>query len=288
MTALLTRADLHRLLRSQAPDLADLTLVPLAGGTDNAIWRIGACALGRFPLSETAAAGLARELRWLDHLPSLPLAVPRLRCAGAPGEGHPFGWAVVDYIAGEDALTAPPREAAAALAGLVAALWAAPVPDDLPRAEAGRLAPGALAFAREMAVRFRPEEGDPARLLALLSAAEALPAWQGVPVWSHGDLHPLNLIVRDGRLAGVIDWASLGAGDPARDLICAWTVLDRDGRARLRAALDPDPVAWARARAFALVMAVQAIPWHRDGNPRFCAAMRRTLAEVLADPELPG
>jgi aminoglycoside phosphotransferase (APT) family kinase protein len=283
-----SRTALRRLLRAQAPDLADLTLVPLAGGTETAIWRIGAQALGRFPLSETAAAGLAREVRWLDHLPPLPLAVPRLRCAGAPGEGYPFGWAVVDYIAGEDALAAPPLEAAAALAGLVAALWAAPVPDDLPRAEAGRLAPGALAFAREMAVRIRPGEGDPARLMALLSEAAALPAWQGAPVWSHGDLHPLNLIVQGGRLAGVIDWASLGAGDPARDLICAWTVLDRAGRARLRATLDPDPAAWARARAFALVMAVQGIPWHRDGNPRFCAAMRRTLAEVLADPELPG
>jgi aminoglycoside phosphotransferase (APT) family kinase protein len=217
------------------------------------------------------------------------LAVPRLRHVGGPGEGVPFGWAVVDYLPGRDALAAPPEEgAAAALAGVVAALWAAPVPDDLPRAGAGRFAPESMAFAREMAAAFRPDEGDPARLLALLDATEALPAWKGAQVWSHGDLHPLNLIVRGGRLAGVIDWASLGAGDPARDLICGWTMLDTGGRARLRAALHPDPAAWARGRAFALIMAVQAIPWHRAGNPRFCAAMRRTLAAVLADPETPG
>ena len=39
--------------------------------------------------------------------------------------------------------------------------------------------------------------------------AVAAPAWQGAPLWLHGDLHPVNVIVRDGRLAGVIDFGEL-------------------------------------------------------------------------------
>ncbi|MEV5542173.1 phosphotransferase [Saccharopolyspora shandongensis] len=32
--------------------------------------------------------------------------------------------------------------------------------------------------------------------------AVAAPAWQGAPLWLHGDLHPANVVVRDGMLAG--------------------------------------------------------------------------------------
>ena len=49
--------------------------------------------------------------------------------------------------------------------------------------------------------------------------------WDGAPVWLHGDLHPLNLVVADGELAAVIDFGDVCAGDPATDLAVAWMVL---------------------------------------------------------------
>ncbi|HAW29186.1 MAG TPA: aminoglycoside phosphotransferase, partial [Planctomycetaceae bacterium] len=45
-------------------------------------------------------------------------------------------------------------------------------------------------------------------------------------VWLHGDLHPRNVIIRDGTLVGVIDWGDLNGGDAATDLACAWLLLD--------------------------------------------------------------
>jgi aminoglycoside phosphotransferase (APT) family kinase protein len=46
-------------------------------------------------------------------------------------------------------------------------------------------------------------------------------------VWLQGDLHHGNLIVdADGRLAAVIDWVDVCAGDPATDLAAAWLVAD--------------------------------------------------------------
>src|SRR5262249_51805283 len=50
-------------------------------------------------------------------------------------------------------------------------------------------------------------------------AALGVPDWDGPPVWLHADLLPGNLLVRAGRLAGVIDFAVAGVGDPACDLI---------------------------------------------------------------------
>ena len=43
-------------------------------------------------------------------------------------------------------------------------------------------------------------------------------------MWVHGDLLPGNLLVVEGRLAAVIDFGALNAGDPACDLQPAWNV----------------------------------------------------------------
>ena len=279
-----TEAVVRELLRSQASDLAGMDLRPFGGGgTDNVLWQIGESALGRFPRVARAEAALVREVAWLGRVHDIGLAVPRVICAGRAEGGYPFRWAVLTLLPGQDAGAVPPVDPVPALAGVVRALRAAPVPPDLPSVAAGRLSAGSLDFARRMAAEFTPEEGDRRHLAAMLEAAALLPAHDGPPVWTHGDLHPLNLLTVGGRLSAVIDWGSLGAGDPARDLICGWTMLDRQGRAAFRRAVAPDPAAWARARAFALVMAVQAIPYYRGTNARFRDAMRATLAEVLAD-----
>jgi len=52
----------------------------------------------------------------------------------------------------------------------------------------------------------------------LFSCVEALVDFKPAPL--HGDLGPEHLLVRDGRLAGVIDWGDARVGDPALDY--AW------------------------------------------------------------------
>jgi aminoglycoside phosphotransferase (APT) family kinase protein len=75
------------------------------------------------------------------------------------------------------------------------------------------------------------------------------PVWDGTPVWIHCDLLRPNLLVRDGRLRAVIDFGAVGVGDPATDVIAAWSVFGRAGRATFRAALDVDDGTWERAAA---------------------------------------
>jgi len=44
------------------------------------------------------------------------------------------------------------------------------------------------------------------RAMDVWRAAIDAPSWPGPPVWTHGDLHPGNLVVNDGRLIAVIDF----------------------------------------------------------------------------------
>jgi len=110
-----------------------------------------------------------------------------------------------------------------------------------------------------------------------------VPAWQGTPVWIHTDLLRPNLLVRRGRLHAVIDFGGVGIGDPAADVIAAWTVFGPAGRATFRRALDVDDATWSRARGFALHQAALIIPYYAQTNPEFVALAKRTIAEILTD-----
>ena len=59
--------------------------------------------------------------------------------------------------------------------------------------------------------------------------------WAGDPVWFHGDVATGNLLLRDGRLAAVIDFGTSGVGDPACDVVIAWTLLSGESRDAFRA-----------------------------------------------------
>ena len=97
----------------------------------------------------------------------------------------------------------------------------------------------------------------------------------------HGDLASGNLIVRDGNLAGVIDFTSAAIGDPACDLALAWELFDADGRARFRSLTDADDSAWLRARGWALSTAIVALPYYIRRNAFMAEQARRKLAAVL-------
>jgi aminoglycoside phosphotransferase (APT) family kinase protein len=105
--------------------------------------------------------------------------------------------------------------------------------------------------------------------------AEALAAtWTGPPVWFHGDVAEGNLLLRDGRLAAVIDFGTCGIGDPASDLRIAWTLFDGESRAAFRDAVDQDEATWARATGWTLWKAL--ITAHDPGSRRVLAELLRT------------
>lgn len=274
------------LLADQHPDLAGLPLTPCPPGWDNAIFRLGRELVVRLPRRAVAVRPLENEQRWLPELaPRLPLPIPVPVRTGAPGRGFPWPWSVCAWFEGATAADAPPdpQPAARDLGAFVAALHA-PAPGDAPVNE---LRGGALAgrsAVLEERLALLGDAVDAKAVRARWRAALAAPYDPGLRVWLHGDLHPANLVVRDGRLAAVLDLGDLTGGDPATDLAAAWMLFDADVRPIFReAAGATDDATWRRARGWALSHAIACLASSAD-NPRMRGVGARTLAHVLADP----
>ena len=103
------------------------------------------------------------------------------------------------------------------------------------------------------------------------------------PTWLHGDLQGGNLLIESGRLSAVIDFGLCGVGDPACDLMVAWSVLTKDGRGEFREHLTCDDASWARGRGWALSVATIALDYYRSRNPHLSRISRRTLDAILQD-----
>ncbi|HEX7209387.1 MAG TPA: aminoglycoside phosphotransferase family protein [Propionibacteriaceae bacterium] len=105
--------------------------------------------------------------------------------------------------------------------------------------------------------------------------------WHGGPVWAHGDVAAGNLLVRDGRLAAVIDFGCSGVGDPACDLAIAWTFLSGQSRDAFRVALPLDAEAWARGRGWALWKALITFAGNLQADHAAATQALRVIDEVL-------
>ena len=280
-----------RLLAAQFPRWATLPIAPVpSAGTDNALYRLGDDIVVRFPRIQGAAGQVGKEHQWLPRLgPLLPLAIPVPLGRGRPGEGYPWHWSVYRWLDGENATIehiADPGRAAVELAGFITALQRID-PTGGPLAGAHNSFRGAPLATRDAVTRAAiAAAGDLLDAKAATAAWEAalqVPAWRGPPVWLHGDLTPLNLLVERGEIRAVIDFGCLGVGDPACDVIVAWNLFSAETRAAFRAALAVDDATWARGRGWALSIGLVALPYYRHTNPTLAGIARQVIDEALAD-----
>jgi aminoglycoside phosphotransferase (APT) family kinase protein len=282
-----------RLLAEQFPQWADLPVGPVrSAGTDNALYRIGKNLVARLPRILGATSQVAKEQQWLPKLaPLLPLAIPVPVAKGEPGDAYPWCWSIYRWIEGENLAVeqmADPRRSATDLGNFIKALQRID-------SSAGPR-PGIHGSFRGEPLAMRDERTreaiqslrgilDTGSVTARWKQALAAPVWDAPGVWLHGDLQSGNLLAVEGRLSAVIDFGCLGVGDPACDIMTAWTYLTAKTRTVFRAALQVDEATWARGRGWALSFGVIALPYYQDTNPILAAIARRAINEVLADPE---
>lgn len=327
----------RRLLADQHPDLAGRPVEFLANGWDNAMFRLGDELVVRLPRRQVAAQNLVNEQRWLPALaPAIHLPIPAPERTGLPAHGYPFRWSVVPYLPGDPAAEAGPRldlaSAAVSLGRFLGELHA-PAPPEAPAnpVRGVPLADRANAFEANLAqlddIRGPADRADGAgkpdpdgqaanaddeadgsdqanrvdraAVRRAWAAALAAAPYAGPPRWLHGDLHPANILVRDGRISAVIDFGDITAGDPATDLAVAWMLLPTERHPAFRAAYrtagnrpadatdaataDDGPAGtalWDRARGWALSLAIVFLAYSAD-NPQLRAVGRRTLDRVL-------
>ncbi|WP_258725383.1 aminoglycoside phosphotransferase family protein [Cellulomonas sp. NS3] len=279
-------ALVRRLVAEQHPRWADLPVVHASSaGTDNAMFRLGDDLAVRLPRIPWAADGVAHEQRWLPVIgPALPVETPVPLALGAPDHGYPWPWSVYTWLEG-----APPGPADVTeqlvhdLAGCLAVLHALDVPGGPPN-HRGLTLDARDAVTRESIAAMRGMPGiDTDAVTAVWDAAFDLPTCEPPGVWIHSDIAPGNLLVRGGRLTGLIDFAGVSRGDRAVDLQVAWNLLPRALRPVLREALDVDEATWLRSRAWSLSQACLQLPYYVGTNKPLAANARYVIGEVLAD-----
>ncbi|HET9831217.1 MAG TPA: GrpB family protein [Vicinamibacterales bacterium] len=277
----------HQLLREQHADLSELPLSESYAGVDNTCFRLGDRLALRFPRRATSAALIENEQRWLPGLSAeLPLPIPAPLRIGRPTARFQWPWSVVPWFEGNTALSAVVEDTeslAHALGSFLHALHR-PAPADAPVNPWRGIDLTGRTELLHRDVKRLGDEIDGEAVLALWPQVLAARPWQAARLWIHGDLHPGNLLVDNGRLSAVLDFGDLTAGDPATDLSVAWMLLPHRHRAALRgAARSPwnpiDDDTWLRARGWALALGVSYLANFR-GDP-IVEVGKATIAAAL-------
>lgn len=287
----ITVGMVRELVATQFPEWAALAIVPVASaGTVNAIFRIGEGLAARLPLRPgnvdatwqwlRSEADAARELR--DHT---RVPVPEPVAIGPPGCGYPLPWSVQTWLVGSTASEWDPSAStdfARDLAGFIADVRAIDVGD---RTFAGAGRGGDLRSHDEW-MQECLRQSDPLLevppLRRMWTRLRELPRASS-DVMTHGDLVPGNVLVSNGRLAGVLDVGGLGPADPALDLVGGWHLLDTGPRRLLRQILACDDLEWERGKAWAFEQAMGLVWYYVHSNPALSRTGRRTLERLLAD-----
>ena len=207
-----SQARIYRFgLRGASPDLARTLILCLYP------WGYGAARVVKEGLVQN---GLVRQ--------SYP--APRVHATCADGSILGGAFLVMEFRPGELMLRAPPETVPGMLGEAHAALHridARPILESL-RARVGRAS--GYRFEGELAL-LRERTGRHPRLRPVVDWLSAnRPLEPDPPSICHGDFHPLNLLVRDGEVAGVLDWSDAIVADPALDVACTMLLMRVFGR----------------------------------------------------------
>jgi aminoglycoside phosphotransferase (APT) family kinase protein len=290
MTPTIDAALARRLVDRQFPQWSDLPITTVElDGWDNRTFRLGSELSVRLPTGSWYAQQVAKEQRWLPVLaPQLPLPIPTPVAEGTPDSGFPYPWSVYRWLDGEPVATAGVADLtgfATALAGFLGALARVDATGGPEPGEHNFFRGGPLATYEAETVEAIDALGDeiPRDAVQRVWADAMSTSWDREPVWFHGDVAVGNLLVRDGRLAGVLDFGSSGVGDPACDMVIAWTFLSGPSRDRFRAERGVDPGTWSRGRGWALWKALISLVGHLERGAPEAALARRDIEQVIAD-----
>jgi len=279
------------LVASQFPAWARLPVAEVVSrGTVNALFRIGDRLVARFPVLPADVGATRRTLMAEAHaarelLGRTPFPTPQPVAIGEPGCGYPLPWSVQTWLPGTVATEADPGASVTFAHDLAEFIVAVRAIDPEGRTFAGSGRGGDLrSHDAWMDTCFRHSGSllDVPRLRTMWDALRELPRTSG-DAMTHGDLIPGNVLVSDGRLAGIIDVGGLGPADPALDLVGAWHLLEAGPRALLRDHLGCDDLEWARGKAWAFEQSMGAVWYYVESNPTMSLMGRRTLARIMAD-----
>lgn len=258
------------LIKKQFPQWAHLPIRPVEkGGYDNYTFHLGDDMSIRIPRDEEHASQVEKEAFWLPKLAKqLSLPIPMPIAKGKPDENYPFHWSINKWIEG-NTLThnniSNLNDLALDLSGFLKELQSletlnGPLGGEHNYYRGCPLTQYKFHEWTLTALDLLADVLNRDKCLAIWNRAIST-KWSKDPVWIHGDVAPGNLLVANGRLSAVIDFGVMAVGDPAADLVMAWTFFDEKSREKFLNSLAMDKDTIDRARGWALWKALVTWMW---------------------------
>lgn len=307
----------QQLVANQFPQWTQLPITPASPqGWDNQTFRLGDDLSVRLPSDIGYEPQINKETKWLPYLADwLPAKIPEQVALGRPGCGYPYNWSVRRWVPGRVLAGFEPGQCvgvAADLGRFLRRLREVPTAGAPVAGEktAFRGCPFEVYADDAVAALAKLDLADQSHLSVIARAVQS--EWAESPVWFHGDVAPNNILVSnaehraeakadqptldDGeyhttaarpanqpRLAAVLDFGCAGVGDPACDLVIAYTHFVGAERQAFADAMKLDADTWDRARGWALWKAAITLA-NSDGAATGVREAARTFA-ALAQPE---
>lgn len=282
------------LVKAQFPQWAHLQVKPVElSGIDNRTFRLGEEMSIRLPSAEEYAPQVQKEQKWLPALaPHLSFRIPEPLSMGKPSRSYPWNWSIYRWINGESPNTLLMDDIHLQQIALELAQFL----NELHKIDVtGGPLPGPHNYWRGDYPSVYDAETKSAikELQGFIDADRATSVWEEAlsskwsqdPVWIHGDFASGNILVKGGKLAAVIDFGCMGVGDPACDLVIAWTFLKNESRKVFKEHLYLDQGTWARARGWALWKALISITPLKGNTGPEAMQQQQIINEILNEHE---
>lgn len=291
-TVKITLSLATELIAEQFPQWASLPIQPVeVSGWDNRTFRLGQEMSIRLPSVECYAAKVQKGQEWLPFLaPQISVPIPKPLALGQPSKNYPWHWSIYRWIEGKSANIIRIDDLNLSLIATQLAQFL----KELHTIDSTHgLKPGAHNFYRGDSPAVYDHETRSAieQLRNCIDADAATSVWEKAissqweknPVWIHGDFSAGNILIKDKTLAGVIDFGGMAIGDPACDLVIAWTFLKNESREIFKSQVNLDPDTWARARGWALWKALITLAPLQDKNCPEALKQRLIVDEILKE-----
>ena len=258
-------------------------------GHDNRTYRLGNDRLIRMPTEESYALKVPKEQALLPKLaPHFTISIPVPIKMGAASEDYPYPFSIYKWLPGTSInLLVLDNDCLEKLAfDLVKFLKELQSIDNV-----DGLAPGQHNWWRgdHVSVYDKGTREQISALSTIINESKALDLWERAcktkwakpPVWVHGDFAIGNMLVKDGKLSAIIDFGGMALGDPACDLMIAWTFLKNNARHIFIRNMALDEDTWLRAKAWALWKATFELCQIANKNSDEALIQKRIIEEVI-------
>lgn len=288
----ITRELAHALIVRQFPEFAHLPVTEVdKQGHDNRTYRLGHNMLIRMPTTESYALKVPKEQELLPRLASyLTINIPVPLKVGHPSAAFPFPFSIYKWLEGRSANflvfdDACLENLALDLAKFLKELQAIDT-------SFGPM-PGQHNWWRgdHVSVYDKGARTQIAQLSSVIDIDKAINLWERAcktkwdkpSVWIHGDLAVGNILIKNRKLSGIIDFGGIAVGDPACDLVIAWTFLKGKSRELFIQKMALDEETWLRAKSWALWKATFELCELVDQSSDDAYIHKKIIEDVLYD-----